>query len=280
MTQAALKQVAEPEIQFDFGANWAEFSKQVNDQRIAEAETGLLQLLSEDDLRGQSFLDIGCGSGLHALAALKRGAAEVTAIDVNPRSVATTRAVLAKFLPQAQATVLQHSILSSELPAPLQRNFGIVYSWGVLHHTGHMQQAIAGAAARVAPGGLLVLAIYKKSPLCGFWRVEKKFYTQAPRPVRVVMDYIYAGAYLAAYALSGKNPVSYVRDYHQKRGMNWMTDVRDWLGGYPYESATAEEMTALVKPFGFTLQRSLNTDAPKAAGLFGCGCAEYVFKKI
>ena len=124
-----------------------------------------------------------------------------------------------------------------------------------------------------------MLAIYKKSPLCGFWRVEKKFYTQAPKTVRAVFDYIYAAVYLAAYALSGKNPLTYVRDYHQKRGMSWMTDVRDWLGGYPYESATAAEMAALLAPFGFTLERSFNTDPPKVAGLFGCGCAEYVFRK-
>ena len=155
MTNAALKKVdvAEPDIQFDFGANWADFSKQVNDQRIQDAEDGLRRLVPEADLRGKSFLDIGCGSGLHTLAALRLGVASVTAVDVNPRSVSTTRAVLAKFLPHAQADVLQHSILSTVLPESLHRSFDIVYSWGVLHHTGHMLQAISAAAARVTPGG-------------------------------------------------------------------------------------------------------------------------------
>lgn len=274
---ARIDTVQEPDLQFDFGANWAHFARHVNDRRIAEAEEGMKLLIPAEQMQGKSFLDIGCGSGLHALAALRLGAASVTAIDVNPLSVQTTQAVLNRFYPQAKALVHQHSILSD---APVMgRPFDIVYSWGVLHHTGNMARAIANTAAQVAPNGLLVLAIYKKSPLCAFWRVEKKFYTKAPRLVRKIMDWTYAVSYLAAYTLSGKNPVSYVRAYYQKRGMSWMTDVRDWLGGYPYESATAAEMEEMLRPHGFTLERAYNTEAPKARGLFGCGCAEYVFRK-
>ncbi len=280
-SNAALRQpdTPEPDLQFDFGANWADFSRHVNERRIAEATEGLNRLLPPDELQGRDFLDIGCGSGLHSLAASRLGAGSITAIDVNPRSVATTKAVLAKFAPERSATVLEHSILSAEFPAELQRSFDIVYSWGVLHHTGHMGKAIAQAATRVKPGGLFVLAIYKRSPLCGFWRAEKKFYTKAPRPVRAVMDYFYAASYLGAYGLTGKNPVSYVREYHTKRGMSWMTDVRDWLGGYPYESATAPEMQGMMAAQGFELVRAFNTDKPKACGVFGSGCAEYVFRK-
>lgn len=280
MTEAIAHPLPEPDIQFDFGANWAEFSHLLDEARVKEAIRGLLSLLSAEEITGKSFLDIGCGSGLHGLAALRLGAKSLTAIDVNPQSVATTQCVLEKFFPAASVAVIRQSILALDRPEKFPGPFDIVYSWGVLHHTGHMRQALRNAAALVSPGGKLVLAIYKKSPLCSFWRQEKRIYTGAPRWLRRGLDYAYATAYLTALLVTGHNPFTYVREYQQRRGMNWMTDVRDWLGGYPYESASADEMEALLAPLGFRLLRSQNTEKPKAAGLFGCGCGEYVFEKL
>jgi len=42
----------------------------------------IVRLLGNETLAGKRFLDIGCGSGLHSLAALQLGAAEVVVAKV------------------------------------------------------------------------------------------------------------------------------------------------------------------------------------------------------
>jgi 2-polyprenyl-6-hydroxyphenyl methylase/3-demethylubiquinone-9 3-methyltransferase len=50
--------------------------------------------------------------------------------------------------------------------------------------------------------------------------------------------------------------------------------VRDWIGGYPYESIDAGELRAIVEPLGFTLVRQ---NVQRRSGLFGSGNDEYIF---
>src|SRR5687768_14830032 len=84
------------ETHFAFGENWADFAHVIDEKHVNAAIDGLRRLLGDVDLKGKRFLDIGCGSGLHSLAALKLGAADVVAIDLDPRSVETTRALIAQ----------------------------------------------------------------------------------------------------------------------------------------------------------------------------------------
>src|SRR6516164_3300543 len=83
----------DPKSHFAFGKNWASYAKLVTEAQVEEAVVGLRRLAS-GDLQGKRFLDIGCGSGLHSLAALRLGASEVVALDIDPESVATTRQLL------------------------------------------------------------------------------------------------------------------------------------------------------------------------------------------
>lgn len=139
---------------FEFGANWQSFSQLVDDDRLRKAGSELARILGTSDLGGKRFLDIGCGSGLHALAAQRLGAAEVVGIDFDPKSVETARALFARFA--APGTFKVGDALQ---PNDDLGQFDIVYSWGVLHHTGDMAGAIRNAARHVRPGGLLALAL-------------------------------------------------------------------------------------------------------------------------
>jgi 2-polyprenyl-6-hydroxyphenyl methylase/3-demethylubiquinone-9 3-methyltransferase len=65
------------------------------------------------------------------------------------------------------------------------------------------------------------------------------------------------------------------RHSDKKRGMKWYTDVIDWLGGYPYESASPEEITQFMAQRDFTLVNSFKTG--RRLGFFGTGNAEYLF---
>jgi SAM-dependent methyltransferase len=272
MSEAGLRQV---ESHFEFGENWLDYLRHVDEAAVAEAERGLLKLLPAAAIAGSRFLDIGCGSGLHALAALRLGARELVAIDIDPNSVKAASALLAQWAPDAKAQVRRLSIFDAD-PAELG-TFDIVYSWGVLHHTGSMWEAVERAARFVQPGGLFALALYQKRPSCGPWRVEKRLYTAAPGFVRAAMRGVYKTAFFAGLAVTGRNPWRYVRDYKSVRGMNWHNDVHDWMGGYPYESATPAEVAARLAPLGF---EPVAVHALKPGlGLLGTGCAEYTYRR-
>lgn len=261
---------------FEFGKNWSEYSKHITDQEIADAGRELTRLIGTDSLQGLSFLDIGCGSGIHSLAALRLGADRIHAIDVDPDSVETSRTTIDKHWKGDNFDVDLINVFDpdfSNLP-----RFDIVYSWGVLHHTGAMWDAIEKAASQVVPGGQFIIAIYRKTPLCGFWKWEKKLFTSSGNFVRTILTSVYAALKILRDLVRLKNPATKIRQYNQgKRGMHWKTDIVDWLGGYPYESASAEEIANFVEPRGFTLQYS-NKTRPEI-GIFGSGCAEYRFVK-
>jgi 2-polyprenyl-6-hydroxyphenyl methylase/3-demethylubiquinone-9 3-methyltransferase len=88
---------------FEFGQNWRDYAKTIDSARIAGAVQGL-QKLFPAGLSGKSFLDIGCGSGLHSLAALSLGASSLLATDLDENSVGTTRTVLAAHFPEGRWT--------------------------------------------------------------------------------------------------------------------------------------------------------------------------------
>ena len=258
---------------FQFGENWNEFSRTINERSVAEAEHGLHKLFPDGELKGRNVFDLGCGSGLHALAALRLGAASVTAVDIDAKSVATARTLLARYVPEGRWQVEQQSVFAMP-PEPL---YDVVYSWGVLHHTGDMVRAIQLAATKIAPGGLLCVALYRKTKFCRMWQLEKRIYSQAPRPIRYLLEQLFLVAFKRSFRRSGRSFEDYVADYVKSRGMDFMTDIRDWLGGYPYESISEEEMLALAQRMGLVDVRRFCV--PPGSGLLGTGCDEYVFRR-
>src|SRR5262245_43707281 len=133
---SSLKDVSE---HFAFGENWASYASLIDEDRVASAEQGLVRLLGAGGLAGKSFLDIGCGSGIHSLAALRLGAKSILATDLDPMSVATTQRTLSSHAAGAAWACREVSVFS--LDPAREGTFDIVYSWGVLHHTGAMYDA-------------------------------------------------------------------------------------------------------------------------------------------
>ena len=84
---------------FEFGKNWQRFLSVLNDERIAEAEKSLRAMLETESLSGKSFLDVGSGSGLFSLAAMRLGAARVHSFDYDAQSVACTRELKRRYFP-------------------------------------------------------------------------------------------------------------------------------------------------------------------------------------
>jgi 2-polyprenyl-3-methyl-5-hydroxy-6-metoxy-1,4-benzoquinol methylase len=262
---------------FAFGQNWASYADLIDDERLAEAERGLVRLLGPDGLRGRSFLDIGCGSGLHAVAAARLGAARILAVDIDPRSVDTARAVLRRHAPQAAAQIRELSVFDLD-PIATER-FEVVYSWGVLHHTGAMWTALDHAAGPVRNGGTLFIAIYNDVGSQSVrWRRLKHIYARLPRLLQPAFALLVSAPQefksFARSVLSGR-PQEYLHTwtrYQRSRGMSHWHDIVDWVGGFPYEYAKPDAI------FGFFRARGFSLEAMKIGG--GLGCSEYVFSRI
>jgi 2-polyprenyl-6-hydroxyphenyl methylase/3-demethylubiquinone-9 3-methyltransferase len=261
------------EAHFEFGANWRDYARTVNKARIDLAIEGMRKLFP-DGITGKTFLDIGCGSGLHALAALELGAESVVGIDIDENSVATTRELLKQYAPDKNWKAEIVSVFDTSAAA--LGTFDIVYSWGVLHHTGSMWRAIERAAALVRPGGRFAIAIYAKTPFDPAWKVEKRLYSSSPPAVQWMLRQCFFAALMAGKTLRGKNPLAIFRD-PLTRGMSLSHDVHDWLGGYPYETASADELNSRISQLGFTELRSFRL--PESLGVLGTGCHEFVFLK-
>ncbi|MGE5157744.1 MAG: class I SAM-dependent methyltransferase [Gemmatimonas sp.] len=260
---------------FAFGRNWASYAELIDERRIAEAKDALVRLLGREALAGKTFLDLGCGSGLHAVAAARLGAARIVAIDIDPAAAATTERVLARHAPNASFEVRRLSVF--ELTAETHDRFAVVYSWGVLHHTGAMREAIELAARAVEPGGLLAFALYHRTRMCGFWRREKRWYSGASPRAQHLARRLYVALLRLRFRLTGRDFHAYVSNYKSLRGMDFAHDVHDWLGGYPYESISAPEVETVMRRLGFEHVRSFTT--PVTIGLFGSGCDEYVYRR-
>lgn len=262
---------------FAFGENWHAFSNLVTDQRIAESERGLEKLFPDEALVGRRMLDIGCGSGLSMLSALRLGAERVDGFDLDPKSTETARMLLSQHYSTGLWSVQERSIFELESGAPVE--YDIVYSWGVLHHTGDMWRAIKIACSLVASGGLLCIALYRRTPMCALWAVEKRFYSGAPAWVQRILRAIFEGVFVVGLILTGRNPRSYIANYKVARGMDWHHDVHDWLGGYPYESLNPTQIAYFLEKAGFVIERSFERRAA-AFGLFGSHCDEFVARRI
>ncbi len=259
---------------FEFGKNWESFSRLIDAEAVQKAEDRLTAFLGIRDLSGKTFLDIGCGSGLHSLAALRLGAKNVLAVDLDPDSVATTRAVMERLWERDNVSIRNVSVF--DLDRERIGEFDIVYSWGVLHHTGDMNRAIEMAAGHVRPSGLFAVALYGKTRYCGMWKRIKRWYVNATPAQQARAERIYVRLFGFYMLLRGKRLSTHIANYKKKRGMDFYHDVRDWIGGYPYESIAPKELAAFLTPLGFEL---IKQNVRKRSGLFGSGNDEYLFRK-
>tara|TARA_Y100001960_G_C14765841_1_gene876909 strand:+ start:2322 stop:3116 length:795 start_codon:yes stop_codon:yes gene_type:complete len=258
---------------FDFGSNWKHYSSRALTRfRVEGAREAFSVLTSGIELKSKSFLDVGFGQGLTAFCAAEAGAA-VYCLDVNPRCVEALELTSQYFLPEVKEklNLISGSILSTNDVRQLRENSGtgydVVHSWGVLHHTGNMEKAFANCAGLVKPGGHLIVAIYNRHWSSAIWKRIKHLYCRLPRTGQKIMIWLFVPViYLAKLLVTGRNPLK------KERGMDFLVDIVDWVGGYPYEYATVDEVLDLGTKNGLQILRVSSAAVPT-------GCNEFVFNK-
>ena len=277
-TLASHQEEIESGARFEFGENWTRFLELLNEDRIAEAKRSLRNMLGVDTLEGKGFIDIGSGSGLFSLAARRLGA-RVHSFDYDPKSVACARELKKRFFAEdLNWTINEASALDKEYLKSLGQ-FDVVYSWGVLHHTGEMWRALENVTGLVKPGGKLFIAIYNDTgSQAARWNTIKKTYNNLPRILRspfAALVMLPEEAKNFTRAMLKLRPGDYLKTwtgYDKSRGMNRWRDIIDWVGGYPYEVATPDEIFDFYHARGFELSKI-------RCGGVGLGCSEFVFTK-
>ncbi|MFZ1720669.1 MAG: class I SAM-dependent methyltransferase [Candidatus Moraniibacteriota bacterium] len=261
---------------FSFGKNWQNFLKNLTDKRIEEAEKSLIDFLGgKENITGKTFVDIGCGSGLFSLAAYRLGAKSVMSIDIDDASVACAKYLHEKNRRPEHWQIQTGSALDRGFMSSLG-TFDITYSWGVLHHTGSMYQALQNVTTLVNPEGRLYIALYNDNQrfmegTSNFWLMIKKIYNKSSSVEKHIIETLYTIYYIIGLTINFINPITYIKNYHSLRGMSFMTDIKDWLGGYPYEYASEEKIISYFKDQNF---ECIKTNPARSIG-----CNEFLLKK-
>jgi 2-polyprenyl-6-hydroxyphenyl methylase/3-demethylubiquinone-9 3-methyltransferase len=260
---------------FEFGANWTRFLSNLDDDRIREAEISLRQMLHVEDLKGMTFLDIGCGSGLFSLAAYRLGAC-IRSFDFDPKSVNCARELRRRFAADDPAWVIEQGSVLDQNYLESLGSYDVVYSWGVLHHTGSMWQALDNAGQRVKPAGLLFIAIYNdQGTRSRRWLSVKRLYNKLPsalRPIVVIPTLVMTWGPRWIKDMITLRPFKQWREYGGNRGMSPWYDHIDWVGGYPFEVAKPEQIFHFYRERGYSL-----TNLVTEGGTVGCN--QFVFRK-
>lgn len=237
-------EMTKEKVTFSFGKNWENFiCLNFSEERVEIAQKHLLGFLDRDDLKGKYFMDIGCGSGLHSLAAFKANAKKIVSFDFDPYSVATTKKVREMYNNPSNWEVLHGSILDKDFMSTLEPA-DVVYSWGVLHHTGDLWQAVRNASSFLKEGSIFYIAIYEKNKDSDYWidvKIKYNSSTQLEKK-RMEIAYVWSSFFKSRSFHTIVESFKYIKNYKKSRGMAFWTDVKDWLGGWPYEPATLEEI--------------------------------------
>lgn len=254
-------------ISFSFGRNWSDYAQTITDADCADALRDIQFWLGDDFIDGKNVVDAGSGSGLHSLCMFRLGAGKIVSFDYDQESVNTTRSLWKKCGCPTTWEVRQGSVLDDVFISSLG-TYDVVYSWGVLHHTGDMWQAMDNACRLLAPGGTLFVSLYAKGPRYEADLALKRKYNNASPFGKKMMTYRWIANLMWTRLWRLQNPLGWNEKF--VRGMNTYHDLIDWLGGLPYEVASGDEVVVFCRKRGLVLERI----QPKCEG----ACSIYVFR--
>ena len=143
-----------------------------------------LLCVSRDWFPGRMVLDAGCGNGRWTIGLLKLGC-NVCAVDASDAALDHLRATVEELCTPEERTRLEVAQVNLlELPTHLRaRSFDLVFTFGVLHHTGDTRRALRNVAALVGPDGMLFAYLYGRSSVSAKGRATLELMRLALAPL-------------------------------------------------------------------------------------------------
>jgi SAM-dependent methyltransferase len=138
----------------EFGTR--EFFDAVERHRYTEYAPWMKAVMGFNDCAGARLLEIGCGMGTDLLQ-FARGGAEVTGVDLTPRSIEISRQHFAVYGARGDFAIAD----GESLPFA-DDSFEVVYSNGVLHHTPDTASAVREVYRVLRPGGEARVMLYHR----------------------------------------------------------------------------------------------------------------------
>lgn len=247
-------------ISFSFGKNWKEYLKTVSVERIDAVKGDLEKWLGKDFIRDKTIIDIGCGSGIHSLGFYLLGAREILSIDIDKYSVDAAISLWEKQGKPENWKIQHASIMDDSFISEYsKKGYDLVYSWGVLHHTGDMWKALDNASKFLKGGSLFWIALYVKGPRYNRDLALKKKYNRSSVFGKWIIEKRYiTKQYIKLFIFGEFRKLINVflnREVYMFRGMDKKHNLKDWLGGLPYEVASLEEIIEFAKERDLVLEK-------------------------
>ena len=261
-------------ITFSFGQNWKNYLNKVGTSGLTSAKDQIKDWLVNSggcDLKSASVIDIGSGSGLMSLSLYMLETKNITSFDYDIHSVESTKYLKNMKDNPKNWEIFQGSVLDKNLINKLPK-YDVVYSWGVLHHTGKMWEAISNAAELVKQDGLFYFSIYAAGPLYPKHLKLKQKYNNGSWLTKKMMEWKEIRKCMRLAKKRYGSRFKWNRIKEDERGMDVYHDIIDWLGGLPYEVATPDEIDSFMTQRNFVQVRVLKRDEG--------GCSEYLYRKL
>ncbi len=253
-----------------FGKNWKKFISNISEEQIEMAKNSLIDLFGHS-IKGKKFVDVGCGSGLFSLSAFLLGA-NVYSFDYDQESVECCRALKAKYFNNDGNWIINQGSILDEAFLDRLGQFDIVYSYGVLHHTGNLNKSLNLINKLVDKEGYLYITLYNNQGRASiFWEKLKKLYINSHPIIRKFILFIYLIYFTVPRILLNLIKFDFSHPFNQYRGMKFLINLEDWLGGYPFEVSKPEDIFNMYKK-NYTLEYLVTV-----AGNHGNN--EYLFKR-